>query len=171
MHSWDALARDAAGRVKLADKRDTLLTLVNLLKNYDNNLIRYVTAEQLADLTKPGAFQTLPGYILMPLYEQDLADKQAVTLVFSNHGQVHFCEGEYLSDYQFTRTDFYWDYQLPTLKNAPKESMYAESYCFSQDADALQDWDATFYLEKIFDYYGFNGADEMAPLVGFFYVK
>ncbi|MEK9658245.1 MAG: hypothetical protein VW378_07755 [bacterium] len=168
---WNDLPRNEQGLVKLSDKGDSLLTLLRMLEAHGSHFVRTVTATQLENMTEVGPFQTLPSYLLMPLYESRQADKKRVTLVFSNHGQIHFCKDEYLSDYRFEHADFYWNFSLSGLVDPPKESVYADSYCLSADSDAIQQWQATFYLERIFDYYGFNGADEMAPLVGFFYIK
>jgi len=168
--SWESLPRNNKGLVKLSDKGHSLLTLLRLLQEHDTKYVRYVTQEQMKDLTTPGFFQQLAPYILMPLYE-DPKDKKPVTMVFSNHGQVHFCKNEYLSEYRFKRAEFYWNFTLKTIQNPPKASRFAQSYCLSSDADAYQDWEASFYFEEIFDFYGLNGADEMAPFVAFFFIK
>ena len=168
--TWEALPRNEKGLVKLADKGHSLLSLLRLFQEHDTRYVRYVTQAQMDELTKPGFFQHLSPYILMPLFE-DSASKKPVTMVFSNHGQVHFCKGECLSDYRFLRPEFYWNFSLKTLENLPKESRFAQSYCLSSDEDAYQEWEASFYFEEIFDYYGLNGADEMAPFVAFFFIK
>lgn len=164
-----SLVFDKQGRVKLKCKGETLLDFVNLLKEYDHPLIRKVNKDQLKDLSKPGAYQSEEPYIIMPLYESRNKPLKRVYLVFSNHGQVHFCKDEYLTDYLFDKPFFYWNFKLPIY--ASSDRLYADSYIFSDDDDAIDNWEATYYIDAIFDYYGFNGLDDMAPLVGFFYVE
>ena len=170
---WKDLAKEN-NQIKLYPSTLSLADLFNFCKKENSNLVKYITKEQLDHMIKPAEPYTLPAFIMINVYltKKDKNNKRkTILMAFSNHGQVHFCQNDILSEYKFNSPSFFFNFKIKDLKNPPIQHEYAESYCFSTDKDSIRNWDANYNFEAIFDYYDFNGFDEMAAFAGFYIIK
>ncbi len=159
--------------IKLKPRHYSMATLYDILNEMDTNYIRYLTQEQLDTLTVKGPFDKENPFVVVKIYKTH-ADKQAqnaMHMVFANHGQVIYCDEEVLDDYKLNHPKFFWGFQHPTLSPENKQFNYAENFIFSDDKDALEDWEAHLNYEEIFDHFGLGGGSDLAGFAGFFHLK
>jgi hypothetical protein len=160
MTKWGHLPQNN-GKIKLKRKNFTLLDAFDVLIKAKDPLVKYISEDEIHSLTEQSEFDVIQPYIPLKIYrtEEDKKNDIYNYFLFANHGPIYYCEGEVLERYKLNEINYFWNLQLPTFENQPKEFIYHHYFEFSNDPDALDDWSASFNYEDIFSTFGLNGAD------------
>lgn len=158
------------GKVKLKSRGYSLVDLLDTLKEMDTNYVKWVRQSQLDTMTIKGEFDKVSPFILVPIYitEDDKKNGNLIHMAFANHGLIPYCEYEVLESHKLDDTKFFWDYKIHP--DQPKQFKYAESFIFSDDDDALDNWKASMNYDEIFDHFVLEGGNDYACFAGFYFV-
>ena len=161
------------GKVKLKNRHYTLSDVVDDLIHMKDRLIRYISLHRLSSLTKQSEFDLVPPFVIIKVYKtfEDQKNDSPIYLVFANHGQVPYCNGEVLESYKLDEPRYFWDFKIDQEKQLPSHFRFAETYVFSDDADALTTWIGSLNYDEIFDHFCLDGGEDLAGFAGFFWVK
>jgi len=174
MTEWTLLPRNNKGKIKLKNKGYTLSDVVDELIHLKSQLIRYITKEQLDTMIQQReGIDTIDPYISIPIYKtvQDKKNNTRLYMVYGNHGEIFFTPHETLESYVLDDPNFFWDYKLPDIANLPHNGKHALSYTFSEDEDAVNQWNAALNYDIIFETFGIDGGGEKSCLMGFFFIQ
>lgn len=158
------------GLIKLKHRHFTLADVVDDLIEMKDRLIRKISKEKLENLTKQSEFDLVPPFVIMPVYKtfKDKENNNLIHMVFANHGQVPYCAYEVLESYKLDQPKFFWGYKIS--ENQPHHYRFSETYCFSDDENAFENWQASLNYDEIFEHFALDGGEDLAGFAGFFWV-
>lgn len=167
--NFDTLPREN-GKVKLKSRDYSLVDVLDTLRDLDTNYVKWVRQSQLDQMTIKGEFDKVSPFILVPIYitNEDKKNGNFIHMAFANHGLIPYCEYEVLESHKLDDPKFFWDYKLDP--NQPKELKFAESFTFSHDEDAVENWEASMNFDEIFEHFVLEGGNDYACFAGFYFV-
>lgn len=160
-------------KIKLKPKDLSLANILEALIEHKSNLIRKITAKQMEELTQRSQFDSEDPFIIIKVYKthEDKKNNNPLHMVFGNHGQVFFCNGEVLETYKLDEPHFFWDFRLEKNHQTDLNLMHGHHVEFSNDSNSIENWEAYYNYDEIFSTYGLEGGHDLAGFAGFFFIE
>lgn len=158
--------------IRLKLRHYSLADVVESLIELKSCYVVYATYEKLKKMCQPSDFDKEDPYIKVAVFlrEKDKMTSTKLYMLFANHGQVYYSDGEVLEYYMLSEIDLFYNFQVNNsqVELLPK---YARHYIFSEDEQAIQDWTASFHYENIFSRFWLDGAEDLAGFAGFYFLE
>ena len=160
-------------KIKLKSRDYTLSDVVDALIELDDRLIRKISQDKLNNLTNQSEFDLEPPFVIIKVFKtyEDHKNDSPIHMVFANHGQVPYLNGEVLESYRLNEPRFFWDFKLQSNTPLPHPYRFSEMYSFSEDTDAISNWEASLHYDEIFEHFCLDGGEDLAGFAGFFWVE